>query len=50
MSEMKQKMKRCLEMINNKHLCDGNDISVYLNTSSDKTMDQVAKLAKNEKM
>jgi hypothetical protein len=26
-------------MINNKHLCDGNNISVYLKPSSDKTMD-----------
>jgi hypothetical protein len=28
-------------MTNNKHLCDGNNISVYSKPSSDKTMDQV---------
>jgi hypothetical protein len=27
------------EIINNKHLCDGNNISVYSKPSSDKTMD-----------
>jgi hypothetical protein len=31
-------------MINNKHLCDGNYISVYFKPSSDKTIDQVVKL------
>jgi hypothetical protein len=28
-------------MINNKHLCDGNNISVYSKPSSDKTVDQL---------
>jgi hypothetical protein len=37
-------MQLCWEMKNNKHLCDGNYISVYSKPSSDKTMDQVVKL------
>jgi hypothetical protein len=35
-------------MINNKHLCDGNNISVYSKPSSDKTMDQIVKLFEKE--
>jgi hypothetical protein len=35
-------------MINNKHLCDGNNISVYSKPSSDKTMDEPRKQANKQ--